>query len=73
VNVASNPRGACQPVSVLTSFSTIRVHLPSDASYRVEARTSFGNIRTDFPLSVAGSLSSDQLNGVLGGGRCEMK
>jgi hypothetical protein len=44
-----------------------------DASYRVTARTSFGKIRTDFPLTVSGALSNDSLDGVIGGGRCEMK
>lgn len=46
--------------------------MPGDASYRVAARTSFGSIRTEFPLAVAGSLSNDNLNRAIGGGRCEM-
>jgi hypothetical protein len=49
------------------------VHLLPAASYHVAARTSFGKIRTDFPLTVSGSLSNDELNGVIGGGRCEMR
>jgi DUF4097 and DUF4098 domain-containing protein YvlB len=73
VDATSTAQGACQPVIIRTSFSSIRVHLLPNASYRVAARTSFGKIRTDFPLTVSGSLSNDELNGTIGGGRCEMR
>jgi hypothetical protein len=73
VEAKSPSHGACQPIIIRTSFSTLRVRLNADASYRVAARTSFGKIRTDFPLNVSGSISSDDLNGTIGGGRCEMR
>ena len=72
VEVTSAVHGACQPIIVRTSFSTVRVGLPPDSSYRVTARTSFAHIRTDFPLTVSGSLSSDSVSGVIGNGACEM-
>ncbi|HEY3938830.1 MAG TPA: hypothetical protein VGL97_15460 [Bryobacteraceae bacterium] len=73
VEAASTLHGSCQPIAVRTSFSALRIHLQPDASYRVIAKTSFGKIRSDFPLSVSGSLSNDDLDGVLGGGHCEMR
>lgn len=73
VEATSSSRGACKPIMIRTSFSTLRVRLNPDASYHVAARTSFGKIRTDFPLNVSGSISSDDLNGTIGGGRCEMR
>jgi hypothetical protein len=73
VDATSVLRGSCQPISLRTSFSTLRVHLPADASYRVSAKTSFGKISSDFPLSISGSLSNDDVNGTLGSGRCEMR
>jgi hypothetical protein len=73
VDATSSLHGGCQPILIRTSFSTLRVRLNPDASYRVAARTSFGKIRTDFPLNVSGSISSDALNGTIGGGRCEMR
>jgi hypothetical protein len=73
VDATSVMRGGCQPISLRTSFSTLRVHLPADASYRVSAKTSFGKISSEFPLSVSGALSNDELNGTLGSGRCEMR
>ncbi len=73
VEATSTTQGACQPISIRTSFSSIRIHLMPDASYRVAARTSFGKIHTDFPVTASGSFSSDELNAVIGGGRCQMK
>jgi hypothetical protein len=73
VDATSTLQGGCQPITIRTSFSTVRVRLSSDASYKVEARTSFGKIRSDFPINVMGSMSSDQLNGTIGSGRCEMR
>ena len=73
VDAASSLHGGCQPILIRTSFSTLRVRLNPDASYRVAARTSFGKIRSDFPLNVSGSISSDALTGTIGGGRCEMR
>ena len=72
VEANSVAQGSCQPIMIRTSFSTLRVHLRGEASYHVSARTSFGKIRTDFPLSISGSISNDDLNGVIGSGHCEM-
>lgn len=72
VDAGSAPKGGCQPIAIRTSFATVRVRLGGEASYKVAARTSFGAIHTDFPLNVSGSISNDSLNGVIGGGRCDM-
>jgi DUF4097 and DUF4098 domain-containing protein YvlB len=69
---ASSVAGTCQPIAVRTSFSTIRVYL-AQANYRVTARTSFGKIRTDLPVTVSGITSNDELNGVIGAGACELR
>ena len=72
VEVTSTSQGSCQPVAIRTSFAAIRVRLQADASYRVSSRTSFGKIRSEFPLTVLGSVSNDELNGTIGKGQCEM-
>ena len=72
VDVSSNSQG-CQPILIRTSFSPIRVHLGGNPSYRVSATTSFGKIRSDFPMSVSGVLSGDALNGTIGDGRCDLR
>jgi DUF4097 and DUF4098 domain-containing protein YvlB len=73
VDASISSRGGCQPVIIRTSFSPLRVRIDGEASYRVSARTSFGKIRTDFPLTISGSLSNDELNGTIGSGRCDMR
>jgi len=46
--------------------------LPENASYDVTARTSFGHIKTDFPVTTSGDLGSDSLNGKIGNGGCRL-
>ncbi len=72
VDATSVARASCQPIIIRTSFSTLRVRLPGDASYHVSARTSFGRVHTDFPLTLSGSISNNDINGTIGGGRCEL-
>lgn len=72
VDAASVLQSSCEPILIRTSFSTLRVRLPGNASYHVAAKTSFGQIHTDFPLNVSGSISNDSLNGVIGSGHCDM-
>jgi DUF4097 and DUF4098 domain-containing protein YvlB len=73
VDASSDGRADCQPIVIHTSFSPIRVRLNGNPSYRVAASTSFGKIHSDFPLTVAGSISSDSVSGAIGDGRCEMR
>ena len=73
VEASSSSQTGCQPIVIRTSFSPIRVHLDGNPSYRVTATTSFGKIRSDFPLTVSGSMSADSLNGTMGDGRCELR
>lgn len=73
VDASSSNGAACQPIIIHTSFSPIRVHLPSDANYSVLAKTSFAKIRTDFPLMVSNVVSSDDLTGKIGRGACELR
>ena len=73
VDASSENQGGCQPIAIRTSFSPIRVHLSGNPSYVVTATTSFGKIRSDFPMLVSGSLSGDSLSGTIGDGRCELR
>jgi DUF4097 and DUF4098 domain-containing protein YvlB len=73
VEATSAGRGECQPIIIRTSFSSIRVRLNGEASYRVAAKTAFGKIRTDFPLNVSVSGANGDSSGTIGSGRCEMR
>jgi DUF4097 and DUF4098 domain-containing protein YvlB len=61
----------CQPVSLRTTFSTIRLALPANSAYAVNARTSFGSIRSELPISTT-SISDANVIGTIGGGTCKL-
>ena len=61
----------CNRISVKTSFAPIRVSLPESVGYTVSARTSFGKISTEMPLTTTGAVGGDSLSGKIGDGRCE--
>lgn len=68
------PAGApsCPSLVLKTSFAPIRIYLPADTGFAVTARTSFGRINNELPLTVSGSLSSDSLTGRIGSGECDL-
>jgi DUF4097 and DUF4098 domain-containing protein YvlB len=61
---------SCKDISLKTSFSHIVVRVPSNGGYRVSARTSFGKISSDLPITSTGTIGSDALNGTIGSGAC---
>lgn len=63
---------ACQRISLRTSFSTIRVGVPSDASYAINARTTFGRISSELPIATR-TLTGETAVGTIGGGKCRME
>jgi DUF4097 and DUF4098 domain-containing protein YvlB len=73
VDVSLAARQSCRPVNVKTSFAAIRIGVPDNASYAVVARTSFGQIHSDFPVLVQGAMAGDSLSGKIGGGGCTMQ
>lgn len=72
VRVAAPKPGACAPISLKNSFGPIRVFLPEGAGYTVGARTSFGKIRSELPLTISGSPSTEILEGRIGDGKCPL-
>jgi len=69
---ASRSSQGCKNISLKTSFAPIQVRLPGDANYDVNARTSFGHISSDLPITATGTLSNDSLNGRIGNGGCTL-
>jgi DUF4097 and DUF4098 domain-containing protein YvlB len=67
--------GQCNTFRLETSFSTLRIALPGDAGYNLTARTSFGKISSEFPVTatLTGPTSSDSLSGKIGSGECEVR
>jgi hypothetical protein len=59
-------------VALNTSFSSMEVHLP-DAGYSVEARTTFGRIRADVPITTINTTGDDRVAGTIGRGGCRLQ
>ena len=62
----------CKVVSIRTSFSHIAVRLPANAGYRLKARTSFGRINSQLPITASGAMGGDSLEGTIGNGGCTL-
>jgi len=69
---AARTGSGCKNVSLKTSFAPLQVRLPGDAGYEVNARTSFGHISSDLPVTATGTLGGDSLNGRIGNGGCTL-
>lgn len=70
---AARPASGCRDITLKTSFSSIRVRIPEGLGYNVAARTSFGRISTDLPITATGSVGPDSLNGTIGSGGCQLQ
>ncbi|HYH05989.1 MAG TPA: DUF4097 family beta strand repeat-containing protein [Thermoanaerobaculia bacterium] len=62
----------CQPVTLRTNFSSIKVSVPATASYAVNASTSFGRVHSDLPVTTSG-VSDGTLIGTIGRGGCKLE
>ncbi len=72
IDVAMSRQQSCRPISIRTSFSSLKLRLPENPSYSLTAKTSFGKIQSDFPVMVSGSLSTDSVSGKIGAGVCSL-
>ncbi|MFI5175424.1 MAG: DUF4097 family beta strand repeat-containing protein, partial [Terriglobia bacterium] len=63
----------CHNIRLSTTFSQLRITLPENASFKVEARTSFGKVSSELPLSLSGNLSESSVTGKMGNAECELK
>ena len=69
--VAASTPGACQEVTLATSFSPIQIQLP-EGGYTVAATTSFGKIHSDVPITHRGTLGEGSVSGTIGAGGCAL-
>jgi putative adhesin len=71
IGVSGISSSGCRPITLRTSFSSIRVALPANASYSVSAKTSFGRINSEFPITTR-ALNNETVVGTIGGGNCRL-
>lgn len=70
----ARPGLECQPITVRTSFSPIRVAVPAGGpGYAVTANTSFGSIHTDHEMRVTGDVAAGSVHGRIGEGSCPLR
>jgi DUF4097 and DUF4098 domain-containing protein YvlB len=70
---AIRPASGCRDIALKTSFSSIRVRIPEGLGYNLIARTSFGRINSDLPVTSSGSIGGDSLSGTIGSGGCKLQ
>ena len=69
---AARGSSTCKNISAKTSFSPIQVRLPESAGYTLTARTSFGRINSELPITTSGQVGGDSLTGKIGNGGCTL-
>ncbi len=69
---AMRPGSGCHDISLKTSFSSIRARVPEGVGYNLTARTSFGRISSEMPVTSTGSIGGDSLTGTIGSGGCQL-
>jgi hypothetical protein len=51
----------------------MQLRLPEDGGYQITARTSFGHITSELPITSTGMIGGDSLSGKIGnGGACTL-
>jgi hypothetical protein len=70
---AMRPASGCHDISLKTSFSSIRVRVPEGVGYNLTARTSFGRVSSELPVTATGTMGGDTLNGKIGSGGCQLQ
>jgi hypothetical protein len=70
---AMRSANSCRDISLKTSFSSIHVRIPEGLGYNLTARTSFGRISSELPVTSTGSIGGDTLNGTINSGGCPLQ
>ncbi len=70
---AVRPASGCRDISLKTSFSSIHVRIPDGVGYNLTARTSFGRVSSELPVTASGNIGGDSLTGTIGAGGCQLQ
>src|SRR5262249_13032272 len=72
VEVEAAGHAPCARITLATSFGPIRLRVPEGAGYDLVARTSFGSIHSELPITASGTIGADSLSGRIGAGGCAL-
>ena len=73
ISVGDLTAAKCRDISLKTTFSSIKVALHPGTGYTVHARTSFGSINSEVPITMSGSTSRESIAGTINGGGCKLE
>jgi hypothetical protein len=62
----------CKSITAKTSFAPMQVRVGEGSGYTVSARTSFGHISSELPITTTGQMGGDSLNGTIENGGCAL-
>ncbi len=65
LNSGVKPQNYCKKIDCSTSFGSIQISLPQQASVEINAKTTWGEISTELPLEIEEFGTSDTLTGKL--------
>jgi hypothetical protein len=69
----SKKNAACEPIRLTSKFGNIKVAVPEGGDYDLSARTKHGKIHTSLTITMQGQLSTENMNGKIGRGGCELR
>ena len=61
------------PHSLVTDFGDIEVYLPGETALTFDLETDFGQLKTEFPITLEGDVKQDHWRGTLNGGGAVLK
>jgi len=75
VTVDAHGAQRCQPISLRTTFGSMKVTVPQNVGYNLTAHTTFGRIQSSATnqITVSGEIEPGSLVGKIGGGGCELR
>jgi hypothetical protein len=62
----------CSDTTVSMAFAPIRILLAEKTGYAISARTRFGTVKTETPLSVVGTIGRGTVTGTIGDAACKV-
>lgn len=54
--------------TILSDFGKIDIRIPEDSAFDIDISTDFGEIETDFPITLTGKISNSEMEGQINGG-----
>lgn len=62
----------CKSINARTSFAPMQVRIGEGSNYSLNAKTSFGRMSSELPITSSGQMGGDSLNGKIGNGGCAL-